>query len=564
MRKRTCVFALVFALVTAYAVAQEPTSGTGTQPGTPPAATQDTQPDQGRYGEDQDRDRQNRGREQGRAEDQQLHQQLHERFNQDPAFRNVQISVDDGRVTLEGAVASKEDRKRAKELARQVSGVRNVRERLRVDASLASSARTDTGAQVGTTGGQSGTMGAQGDLRSRIESKLRSDPSLSASNVMVNVNNNNQVVLSGTVRSEEEKRKAEELARSVAINQTVVNNISVSSAAVGAGTGTTGGVAGATTGATTQQDTSANTAGSIAGSTTQGTTSQTGVSSQECVCPTATSPSSAGTQPQSGTMGGATTSASGDIRSRIQSRLQQEGLAQPSNVLVNVNNNNQVVLSGTVRSEEEKRRAEQAARSVAVNQTVINNITVSSAATGAATGTTGGVAGTATGTTPQTGTSTTTGTTGGVAGTTSQTGASTQTGTTTGTTGSVSGSTAPSGGVSGGVATETSGLESQIETALRNEPTLVIANVDVVVRGDLISLSGSVPDGKAKQTAKRIAQSYAGNRRVEDRLTVSGRGAAKPGQPDSQQQSQPEQQEQNPNEPRSNPQTQGDASGEPR
>jgi hypothetical protein len=39
-----------------------------------------------------------------------------------------------------------------------------------------------------------------------------------------------------------------------------------------------------------------------------------------------------------------------------------------------------------------------------------------------------------------------------------------------------------------------------------------------------ISLSGTVETGKEKQTAKRIAQSYAGSRKVEDNITVSGKG----------------------------------------
>jgi osmotically-inducible protein OsmY len=38
-------------------------------------------------------------------------------------------------------------------------------------------------------------------------------------------------------------------------------------------------------------------------------------------------------------------------------------------------------------------------------------------------------------------------------------------------------------------------------------------------------LSGSVATGKEKQTAKRIAQSFAGNRRVEDKITVTGQGS---------------------------------------
>ena len=41
---------------------------------------------------------------------------------------------------------------------------------------------------------------------------------------------------------------------------------------------------------------------------------------------------------------------------------------------------------------------------------------------------------------------------------------------------------------------------------------------------DKIELSGTVATGKARQTAKRIAESYAGNRKVVDHITVSGKG----------------------------------------
>jgi len=67
-------------------------------------------------------------------------------------------------------------------------------------------------------------------------------------------------------------------------------------------------------------------------------------------------------------------------------------------------------------------------------------------------------------------------------------------------------------------------LKGQIETSLKNEPTLANANVTVNVTDDQIELTGTVPTGKDKKTAKRIAQSYAGNRKVVDHLTTSGSG----------------------------------------
>jgi len=81
-------------------------------------------------------------------------------------------------------------------------------------------------------------------------------------------------------------------------------------------------------------------------------------------------------------------------------------------------------------------------------------------------------------------------------------------------------------GATGTTASAGGDLQSQIQNALRNEPTLSSDNINVNVTDDTINLSGTVATGKEKQTAKRIAQSYAGNRKVKEHLTVSGKGNA--------------------------------------
>jgi hypothetical protein len=65
-------------------------------------------------------------------------------------------------------------------------------------------------------------------------------------------------------------------------------------------------------------------------------------------------------------------------------------------------------------------------------------------------------------------------------------------------------------------------VRSDIQTALRNEPTLSSANVSVNVTDDSIELNGSAPSAKDRDEAKRIAQSFAGNRRVVDNIKVAG------------------------------------------
>ena len=72
---------------------------------------------------------------------------------------------------------------------------------------------------------------------------------------------------------------------------------------------------------------------------------------------------------------------------------------------------------------------------------------------------------------------------------------------------------------------DTSSLQGQIQTALQNEPTLRNDNVNVSVTDNTIELSGSVQNGKEKETARRIASSFAGNRSVKDRITLSGKGS---------------------------------------
>lgn len=94
---------------------------------------------------------------------------------------------------------------------------------------------------------------------------------------------------------------------------------------------------------------------------------------------------------------------------------------------------------------------------------------------------------------------------------------------TTGTLGSNPPTTTPDTQTNPGVnnaATSGSDLQGQIQNALKNEPTLAGDNVNVTVSDSEIDLAGTVASGKEKLTAKRIVQSYAGNRKVKEHLTV--------------------------------------------
>ncbi len=67
-------------------------------------------------------------------------------------------------------------------------------------------------------------------------------------------------------------------------------------------------------------------------------------------------------------------------------------------------------------------------------------------------------------------------------------------------------------------------LKGQLDQAYQSEPSLSGSNIQVQVTDTEVQLHGSVPTGKDKTTAKRIAQSYAGNRKVVEKLAVTGRG----------------------------------------
>jgi osmotically-inducible protein OsmY len=69
-------------------------------------------------------------------------------------------------------------------------------------------------------------------------------------------------------------------------------------------------------------------------------------------------------------------------------------------------------------------------------------------------------------------------------------------------------------------------LEGQIQNALSKEPTLTGDSAHVTVSGDTIELAGTVGTNKEKITATRIVQSYAGSKRLVNRLTI-GKGGEK-------------------------------------
>ena len=65
-------------------------------------------------------------------------------------------------------------------------------------------------------------------------------------------------------------------------------------------------------------------------------------------------------------------------------------------------------------------------------------------------------------------------------------------------------------------------LQQKIEAALHNEPTLSGSVLTVNVTDDEINVSGTVGTSKERTTASRIVQSFGENRKVKEKINVSG------------------------------------------
>ena len=288
MNKTLLTMVLVVALAAAYAVAQStpaypqgtpqpgPQMGPGSQQPSGQQAPRAPEPSVSPADENKDKDKEDRDKDKGAQsaqERQQLEQQVREQLASDPAFRNVQVNFeDDGKVVLEGTVASKDDRKRAKNLVSGIPGIKKVKEKLKVDESMATAAAAPSSAAAGATAGgtagtmagstsagattsdssstagsiagntQAGTAGASGsmatgaapaDLQPRIQQALQRE-NLSGINVVVS---GTTIDLSGTVSTGKEKQTAKRIAQSFAGNMKVVDRITVSGMGQGANQG---------------------------------------------------------------------------------------------------------------------------------------------------------------------------------------------------------------------------------------------------------------------------------------------------------------------------------------
>ncbi|HEX6716651.1 MAG TPA: BON domain-containing protein [Pyrinomonadaceae bacterium] len=114
-----------------------------------------------------DAQRQHRGRgpKGYRRSDERIKEDVNDRLSDDYSIdaSDIEVMVTNTEVTLSGTVNSREDKRRAEDIAESVSGVTNVENRLRVkrgDRGSYTSTGTGTGASMGTTGSTGTSTGA--------------------------------------------------------------------------------------------------------------------------------------------------------------------------------------------------------------------------------------------------------------------------------------------------------------------------------------------------------------------------------------------------------------------
>jgi BON domain-containing protein len=64
-------------------------------------------------------------------------------------------------------------------------------------------------------------------------------------------------------------------------------------------------------------------------------------------------------------------------------------------------------------------------------------------------------------------------------------------------------------------------VQSQVQTAIQQDPKLANANITVAVKGNKLELTGTVPSNDEKKQAEQIAKSNAGNLKVKNHIKVA-------------------------------------------
>lgn len=211
-----------------------------------------------------------------------------------------------------------------------------------------SGAQTPDASQMGQKGASSAN--AQSDIQTALHKQL---PNV-ADNVTVSSTDDNKIQLSGTVSSDAEKQQVEQIARTAAPNADVVNKLTVS---------------GSSTSPSSDQPPASSKPPKMQLIAYQTGAGQ-GTPQQTPSTPSATPP--AGEQTGSMSPG---SQAGGDVQDKIQKAIQQDSSLSGANVNVSVTGN-QVELTGTVASKDQKKTAKQIAESNAGGMKVVDHLKV--------------------------------------------------------------------------------------------------------------------------------------------------------------------------------------------
>lgn len=154
---------------------------------------------------------------------------------------NIEIETVNGVVNLTGSSPSKSNASRAVALAKQVQGVKSVKNNITIDPTNAARAKDNTDQRKNTvaesgvpaSGAKSGSGGKRSDqpmkdteITTKVKAKFVEDKTVSAMDIHVKTVNG-VVQLTGNAKSRDEATKAAEIARGTEGVKSVKNNIKV-------------------------------------------------------------------------------------------------------------------------------------------------------------------------------------------------------------------------------------------------------------------------------------------------------------------------------------------------
>lgn len=207
-----------------------------------------------------------------------------------------------------------------------------------------SGAQTPDNSQMGQKG--AGSASAVSDIQTALHKQL---PNV-ADNVTVSSTDDSKIQLAGTVSSDAEKQQVEQIARSAAPNSEIVNKLTVS---------------GSSTPPSSEPPASSKPP------QVQLIAYQAGSQTAPSTAPATPPPAS----DQAGSMSPSSQAGTGDVQDKIQKAIQQDSSLSGANVNVSVNNN-QVELTGTVASKDQKKTVKQIAESNAGGMKVVDHLKV--------------------------------------------------------------------------------------------------------------------------------------------------------------------------------------------